>query len=317
MSTVDDSTVTYQPPLMFYVGSHQPQWLARTVMPLFVSHRRLRVLKKLPRAICSWALDSGGFSELSMYGEWRSSTTDYIAATKRYADEIGSLRWAAIRDWMCEPFIVAKTGLTVREHQRHTVDSYLKLMTLAPDLPWIPVLQGFTLGEYKQCWDDYNRAGVDLANLPLVGIGSICRRQHTDEIATIVRYFSEQGLQPHGFGVKIQGLTQFAQYLTSADSMAWSFATRRQPPMPGHAGHINCANCRTYAELWYRLKVQPLLWRTNGTKNETNPSPARAGKAGLFTCRPQQEDLAFSNFSVGTSASLQCDPNYDLSNCEQ
>ncbi len=34
----------------------------------------------------------------------------------RYRDEIGCLLWAAPQDWMCEPWITAKTGLTVAEH---------------------------------------------------------------------------------------------------------------------------------------------------------------------------------------------------------
>ncbi len=34
----------------------------------------------------------------------------------RYRDEIGCLLWAAPHDWMCEPWITAKTGLTVAEH---------------------------------------------------------------------------------------------------------------------------------------------------------------------------------------------------------
>jgi hypothetical protein len=52
---------------------------------------------------------------------------------RRYRDEIGCLDWAAPQDWMCEPFILAKTGLSVREYRR-TVASYLRLTELAPDL---------------------------------------------------------------------------------------------------------------------------------------------------------------------------------------
>lgn len=236
-----------------------PSWLGRTTVPLFVSHRRLYSIKKLPRAICSWSLDSGGFSELEMYGEWRSSAKDYVAAVYRYSDQIGNLRWAAIRDWMCEPFMVKKTGLSVREHQQRTIDSYVELMNLAPDLPWMPVLQGYTLDEYRQHLDDYGKREIDLKQLPLVGVGSVCRRQHTDEITQIFLMLSLHGLKMHGFGVKVKGLTNFAHLLTSADSMAWSKQARHEKPLRGHTGHINCANCRTYAELWYRLQVWPLI----------------------------------------------------------
>ena len=34
--------------------------------------------------------------------------------------------------------------------------------------------------------------------------------------------------------------------------MAWSFAARRQAPLPGcQTRHLNCANCRRYAYQWY------------------------------------------------------------------
>jgi hypothetical protein len=64
----------------------------------------------------------------------RSSAARQPAAVRRYRDEIGSLDWAAPQDWMCEPFILAKTGLSVREHLRRTVADYLRLTELAPDL---------------------------------------------------------------------------------------------------------------------------------------------------------------------------------------
>jgi hypothetical protein len=38
--------------------------------------------------------------------------------------------------------------------------------------------------------------------------------------------------------------------LASADSMAWSYAARREPRLPGRTGHPNCANCLRYAASW-------------------------------------------------------------------
>jgi hypothetical protein len=45
---------------------------------------------------------------------------------------------------MCEPFMLAKTGLTVAEHQVRAVTNYLELRGLAPDLPFVPLLQGWS-----------------------------------------------------------------------------------------------------------------------------------------------------------------------------
>jgi hypothetical protein len=57
----------------FFLGTHMPHWLGLLDIPLFVSHRRLGRLKTLPRALGPWALDSGGFSELALFGESRST----------------------------------------------------------------------------------------------------------------------------------------------------------------------------------------------------------------------------------------------------
>lgn len=253
--------------MRFYLGTHQPGWLSKTAVPLFVSDVRLCVYRTLPRAIGRWALDSGGFSMLSMHGTWAAgpSPREYAARVRRYADEIGGLDWAAIQDWMCEPFIIAKTGLSVAEHQRRTVDSYLELRSIAPDLPFAPVLQGFDLADYVQCAQLYAAAGVDLAAEQVVGVGSVCRRQGTADAARIMAALTEEvpGVQLHGFGVKTSGLGQYGALLSSADSMAWSFNARRSAPMPGCAGHKNCANCLRYALQW-RTRVLASLTPIEG-----------------------------------------------------
>ena len=151
---------------------------------------------------------------------------------------------------MCEPFMIARTGLPVTEHLHRTVENYLTLRRLAPDLPVIPVVQGWRLADYLACLDLYASAGVDLAALPRVGLGSVCRRQSTAEIAVIVTELARRGLRLHGFGVKTGGLHLYGHLLTSADSMAWSYAARRAPALPGCTGHKNCANCLAYATRW-------------------------------------------------------------------
>ncbi|MGW4241176.1 deazapurine DNA modification protein DpdA family protein [Nocardia sp. NPDC004722] len=46
--------------MKFYLGTHQPHWLALTDVPLFISDVRLRDRKTFPRARGEWGLDSGG-----------------------------------------------------------------------------------------------------------------------------------------------------------------------------------------------------------------------------------------------------------------
>jgi hypothetical protein len=155
-------------------------------------------------------------------------------------------------DWMCEPSMLAKTGLSVREHQERTVANYLEIRARGP---FIPVLQGWTIDDYHACVGLYESVGVDLKALPLVGVGSVCRRQRTGEIADLMESLHAYGLRLHGFGVKT-GLDSYGQFLTSADSMAWSFRARRSAPLPG-CRHKNCANCSIYALAWRERLLTP------------------------------------------------------------
>lgn len=235
--------------MTFLLGTHQVDWLAKTDVPLFISHRRLANRKSFPKALGKWGLDSGGFTELSLNGGWTVSPKDYVASVRRYKEEIGNLQWASPQDWMCEPFMLNKTGKTVTEHQARTVGNYLDLKAAAPDLPFIPVLQGWSLIEYGQCADLYERAGVDLTKEPLVGIGSVCRRQHMDEAAIIIESLAARGIRLHGFGFKITGLKRVGHYLYSSDSMAWSLNARKNPPLLG-CTHRSCSNCLRFALKW-------------------------------------------------------------------
>ena len=232
--------------MKFYLGTHHPHWLERTYVPLFISRRSLMTRKSMPVAHGPWALDSGGFTELSMFGEWRTSEDEYIADVLRYQDEIGQLEWVAPQDWMCEPFMLAKTGLTVREHQYRTVMNFLRLRYHLGFLV-VPVLQGWDQDDYRYHASMYCRHGVDLEDEQVVGLGSICRRQNTSEVGFIVREFN--WLKLHAFGVKLTGLESYGDALHSADSMAWSYRARRDTPMRGHT-HKSCANCLPYALRW-------------------------------------------------------------------
>jgi hypothetical protein len=242
--------------MVFYVGCHQPGWMRQTEMPLCVSRRRLASYKRLPEARGPWMLDSGGFTELDQHGRWVTTPAQYVDETRRFM-ECGHLGAAACQDWMCEPGMLAKTGLSVAEHQKRTVSSYLDLMHRDAALPWFPVLQGWQPSDYLRHVEQYAAAGVDLQALPLVGLGSVCRRQHTGALVAVVSALAPLRLRLHGFGVKRQGLEKIAPWLVSADSMAWSFAARKRAPLPG-CTHRSCANCLRYASQWGALVVSEL-----------------------------------------------------------
>ena len=117
-------TPTPAPPggLMFWLGAHHARWLATTGVPLCVSRRTLATLRSLPRAADEWFCDSGAFTQLSLRSTWNDvPVRQYAAELARFAVEIGRMAYAGPQDWMCEPHILAKTGLTVAEHQARTV----------------------------------------------------------------------------------------------------------------------------------------------------------------------------------------------------
>jgi hypothetical protein len=197
-----------------------------------------------------------------MFGGWKTTQTEYISATRRYAAEIGRMQWAAPQDWMCEPWLLAKTGLDVLEHQKLTIKSVAGLRKECPEISWVPVLQGWRLNDYARHVEMYFDIGINLLEEPTVGLGSVCRRQATSEIKEIVEMLSSAGIALHGFGVKMAGVKSYGKFLHSCDSLAWSFgARRRSGPCPFSENRKNCSNCAHYAIAWRNdliTKIQKL-----------------------------------------------------------
>lgn len=248
----------------FYLGTHKAHWLSISPVPLFISHRTLKKRRTLPVANVGWCLDSGGFTELSMYGQWVTTPEEYVSGIRRYMSESGGLIWASQQDMMCEDIMLKRTGLTVADHQRLTIENFLNLKMLAPELPIIPVIQGQTSIDYLRHIDAFDKAGVNLLNEPTVGVGSVCRRQATNEIVSIIRDITDTGVKIHGFGMKTLGLRKVHNRVKSADSMAWSFTARREMiklPTCTHGAKL-CTNCIDYAIEW-RAKLlaslQPIV----------------------------------------------------------
>jgi hypothetical protein len=236
--------------MRFFMGTHIVSHIDKTDVPLFVSYRQLNKRKRKPfdqkGMVC---VDSGGFSELQMYGKWKTTPEQYIEGLERLQTLGLKITWASQQDWMVESFMLDKTGKTIEEHQKLTVQNYLDLQSLKPTVHIIPVLQGQTLQDYFNHFEMFECAGVDLRSEPVVGVGSVCRRQGTDEIGHLMKCLSAKGLKLHGFGVKKNGIKKYAQYLTSADSMAWSFNARYDSKCCDTKAK-NCANCLKYALKW-------------------------------------------------------------------
>jgi hypothetical protein len=240
----------------FYLGTHYTHWLLRPG-PWFLSRNGLARVKKFPRSIGPWALDSSAFTEISTHGRWTISAREYAAIVQRAAVEIGNLDWAAPMDFMCEPHIIAKTGLSVRIHQDKTLSNFLELRSRLGPLV-IPVLQGWTLGDYLDHAEAYDKAGVTLKAERIVGVGSVCRRQAMISAANLFQWLYSDGLSLHAFGIKLQGLQFSHDKIKSGDSMSWSFDARHSQPLPGHS-HKSCSNCLEFAEDWRENKISKYL----------------------------------------------------------
>lgn len=256
----------------FYLGTHKPHWLwtPEVNVPLCVSYRTLSRYKIRPskprRALQPWILDSAGFTELARNGRWTITPEEYVDAVVLWDRELGNLAWASPQDHMCEDGIIrggmagkvraVGTGLSVAIHQDLSLENFLLLQELWGQrsdarCPFIPVLQGWTLDDYRWHAEMYEAHGVDLASYPAVGVGSVCRRQNSLSIAWIMMWLATEypGIQLHGFGVKTQGLADYAKWIGSADSLAWSFDATHEPPLPGHT-HQHCGNCPAWALRW-------------------------------------------------------------------
>lgn len=225
-----------RPAPAFWLGALDTWWAwtgtahARVMLSARRFRRRSSGPKSRPRpADVPVFIDSGAFSELSAHGRWTWPAHDFAAFIADLVRRVEHVEHVGIQDWMCEPHILAKTGATVEEHQRRTVDSFLELRRLAPKVPWVPTLQGFTAAEYLRCAEMYDAAGVALEDQRLVGLGSVCRRSNTTEIEQVidaVRAGLPTRIRLHGYGVKSRGTLRACYKLASFDSMAWSREAR-------------------------------------------------------------------------------------------
>lgn len=263
--------------LMFLLGVHRGRWLETRHglpgVPMFLSANVLAEYKRRGEAFPKlnapyWGLDSGGFTELSDHGTWRKDADEYGGMVTRFIEDVGAPPvFASPQDWMCEAVVVnggtfkgrrfVGTGLKVRDHLELTVENYCYLRDEFPFVDWAAVLQGDELEDYQLCEDLYRAAGVDLTQVPVVGLGSVCRRQATREIGEIVSLFHRRGYRLHGYGVKADGLRLYGDMLHSADSMAWSFGARMEDlHLPGCTHPGPCNNCYRWALVWRELVLE-------------------------------------------------------------
>lgn len=179
-----------------------------------------------------WILDSGGFSFLRLQGKYPMNEKQYLEHAHLLNPNL-----TVSMDWMCEPDIIKRTGLSIKEHIEKTVSSYWTILNIIDTHPGniiesassfnnIPgvlgVIQGWSIEDYLSCIDLLR--DHDLIQ-PYMGVGTLCRRHSEKQILHILRAIKRElpNVQLHGFGVKTSILKypEARELLYSIDSAAW------------------------------------------------------------------------------------------------
>lgn len=214
--------------MRFYTGCHQPSDAKHLDFP-FISRNRLRN-RKSGFEVGDWIMDSGAFTQILKHGGYTEGVEEYAAQIKRWSTN-GNLMAAVAQDYMCEAHMLKITGKTILEHQQMTIERFDALLACdTGGVHIMPVLQGYAPEDYMRHIQMY---GDRLTPGMWVGVGSVCKRNGNP--AAIVRVLqaikdARPDLRLHGFGLKSTALSSphITGLLHTADSMAWSFAARKQ-----------------------------------------------------------------------------------------
>lgn len=208
----------------FYLGIFNPSkadFVDRACVSINVLERRRSI------AINNWILDCGGYTTILKYGKYPDNPETYARKINHWS-QYGNLVAAASQDWLCLPSHLERTGLTVDDHQRLTIERYEALDNLVSSTIILPTLQGLVATDYVSHLYQY---GNRLQFGQWVGVGSLKGRSvESVEIVLAAIKSHRPDLRLHGFGCGLEYLASSTifQLLHSADSMAWSYNARRR-----------------------------------------------------------------------------------------
>lgn len=236
----------------FYTGQHNLHH-AKHSERVFVSVSRLWK-RRSGFEVRDWIMDSAAFTQILKHGGYTEGVEVYAAEIKRWSKN-GNLLAAVAQDYMCEPHMLAITGKTIEEHQQLTIERYDALLKCDTGGVYIiPVLQGYAPEDYVRHVEMY---GDRLKPGMWVGVGSVCKRNgdpRAIERVLLAIKEARPDLRLHGFGVKTTALSSplVNELLHTADSMAWSFAARREGRNPN-----DWREAKAWAE---RIETRPLQY---------------------------------------------------------
>jgi hypothetical protein len=200
----------------FYYGTSW-HWPLPYLPRVMLSYNYVRKLKMPWKIEIPFMMDSGAYSVILKYGKYPYTTEEYAKGIEKWHPDIA---WTM--DYPCEPSVREKGNYDPIQAQEMTNQNQVKLLDLNVNTQM--VVQGWEISDYLVNLDKIKEQGLLTECL---GIGSICRRGQTTQIARIIRAIHSnvpEWIKLHGFGVKISILsdTDARFYLYSADSMSWA-----------------------------------------------------------------------------------------------
>lgn len=185
--------------------------------------KRFKIRRPPADHITSIAIDSGGFTAAQKWGKYPWTPQQYTDFIRETARDV-TLDFCAVMDYACEREVNRITYHTNRQRIKATIRNETALKALAPDLPWLPVLQGNTIEE--RSIDINLRAKIGLLPTTFAGIGSICGRTPS-QAQQAIRFYTQHlpGVKFHPFGIHIQALDADDVYwlIKSWDTYSWNW----------------------------------------------------------------------------------------------
>jgi len=204
----------------FYYGTSW-HWPLPYLPRVMLSYNMLRKIKTTWDINIPFMMDSGAFAVILKYGKYPFTLEEYAEGIAKWHPDIA---WTM--DYPCEPSVQKRGGYNPKTAQELTMDNQIRLLDLNTNTQM--VVQGWEISDYLANLDRIKEQGLLTEHL---GIGSICRRGQTTQIARIIRAVHNNvpgWVKLHGFGVKVSVLadTDAKFHLYSADSESWDYERR-------------------------------------------------------------------------------------------
>jgi hypothetical protein len=175
----------------------------------------------LPRTTKRIFIDSGGFTFLTKWEKYPFTIDEFIDFLG-ILQEKQPIEQVAILDYPCEPDVNRSEYKTNFDRIRATVENAVVCFDKAPEINWIPVIQGYYLHEYLDCLSLYEERGIKSEKW---AIGSVCQRRDIAGPRKIITRLKKtmSNKKLHAFGISIRLLKdlQIWNSLFSSDSASW------------------------------------------------------------------------------------------------